>query len=140
MPRRRPTGNRAPTMRVFTVLAHRVCAYKRIGRTPEIMTGDFPDMLLRRSPAENLENVRFLRRLHGSNDRHDDEEVGAPPRRTATPLVATLRAPADRHGGRAGSCQRGLKRGAGSAGMELVRSRPPGLNRAFTSWRASLGP
>src|SRR5882724_4034428 len=79
MPRRRPTGNRAPTMRVFTVLAHRVCAYKRIGRTPEIMTGDFPDMLLRRSPAENLENVRFLRRLHGSNDRHDDEEVGAPP-------------------------------------------------------------
>src|SRR2546426_1619511 len=53
MPRRRSTGNRAPTMRVFTGFAHRVYAYKRIGRTPEIMTGDFPDVRLRSSPAEN---------------------------------------------------------------------------------------
>src|SRR2546425_2886720 len=93
MPRRRSTGNRAPTMQVFTGSAHRVYAYKRIGRTPEIMTGDFPDVRLRSSPAENLERVRFLHRLRGSNDRHDDEEVGAPPCRTATPVVATSRVP-----------------------------------------------
>ena len=74
-------------------------------------------MRLWSSPAENLENVRFLNRLRGSNDRHDDEDMGAP--RVEPPLQSCDVEGASRPARRAvrklserpGSCQRGLKCG-----------------------------